>query len=55
MKHCNHCKVDVNTDKQYCPLCYSELDGTQHEDLIYVTREKYKRANSTMSTTERIK
>lgn len=27
MKRCKYCGVSVETDKEYCPLCYNKLDG----------------------------
>ena len=40
MKHCENCKVNVNTDKPYCPLCYSELEGENNNNLVYKTKDK---------------
>ena len=28
MKHCNNCKLDINTAEKVCPLCQSKLEGT---------------------------
>ena len=27
MKYCKHCKVNVDTDRDYCPLCFREISG----------------------------
>ena len=37
MKYCNACNVYVLGSNQYCPLCFSELSGTDAEDI----RESY--------------
>ena len=39
MKHCDNCKVDINTNKNYCPLCYGEIEGENCQDLIYKTKD----------------
>ena len=28
MKHCNNCRLDINTSEKLCPLCQSKLEGT---------------------------
>ncbi len=33
MKFCNHCKVKVNENNQYCPLCGSYLEKTVDDDV----------------------
>ncbi len=39
MKHCNNCKVDVSTDENYCPICYSYLTvGEGQEFPLYLKR-----------------
>lgn len=43
MKYCEQCKLEVNTNKDYCPLCYNEFDDNQEvssENLIYKNKEK---------------
>lgn len=43
MKHCNTCNVDVNTDNNYCPLCFNNLDETDRSaepKLLDVSKEK---------------
>lgn len=32
MKYCNSCKISVSTIKKYCPLCYSELSGSDEQN-----------------------
>lgn len=32
MKHCDKCKITINTNKKQCPLCYGELDGECDKD-----------------------
>ena len=27
MKHCKYCNVDVDTNENFCPLCYNSLEG----------------------------
>ena len=29
MKHCDKCNVDINSDLNYCPLCFNEIDEGQ--------------------------
>ena len=43
MKHCNKCKIDVNTNKNYCPLCYNELEGQDCENLVYKIKDTNKK------------
>jgi hypothetical protein len=37
MKYCDKCKIKINTNNKYCPLCQQVLEGEQTENLI----EKY--------------
>lgn len=42
MKHCDKCNVDVNTDLNYCPLCFNEIStGNLDTPKLYsVTKDK---------------
>ena len=39
MKRCENCKVTVNTNKKYCPLCYNSIDGENCNNLVYKTKD----------------
>ena len=41
MKRCKFCNVDVATDKDYCPLCYNDLEG-KYEGETILTQQKTK-------------
>ena len=36
MKHCKICNVDVKTDKNYCPLCFNQMQGKSTEKPLYL-------------------
>ena len=43
MKHCDKCNVDINSDLNYCPLCFNEITNNADEKcakLYSVTKEK---------------
>lgn len=41
MKYCKNCNVDVSTDENYCPICYSYLDEGEGEEFqLYLKRTK---------------
>lgn len=35
MKHCDKCNLDVNTDLNYCPLCFNEISGEDDAPHMY--------------------
>ena len=37
MKYCDRCKISINTNNNYCPLCQQVLEGEKNNNLI----EKY--------------
>jgi hypothetical protein len=39
MKHCDKCKVDVRSNKKYCPLCHQKLQGDSEPDFKEVYPE----------------
>lgn len=47
MKHCNHCKVDVNSKNSFCPLCYNALETVSGDELtpIYDVCDKKPRSD----------
>ena len=39
MKKCNKCHVDIQAHRNYCPLCYNDIDkGTGDENPLLVER-----------------
>lgn len=41
MKHCNHCKVDVDTAENYCPLCYNYFEGGEDPETEYYLKREH--------------
>ena len=52
MKHCDKCNVDVNSDLNYCPLCFNEIgNGDAEKPKLYsVTKEKPREIIKTHTT-----
>jgi len=43
MKHCKNCNVDINTNTNYCPLCFNTIEPTDSPEepkLLDVNKEK---------------
>ena len=38
MKHCKYCNVNVDTNENYCPLCYNSLEGSGKTKEFYLKR-----------------
>ena len=45
MKHCKMCNVDVETVKDYCPLCFNDLQGESVNSSIYMCNTKKETTN----------
>lgn len=46
MKYCKNCKVNVDTDRDYCPLCFRELSGEGMTDTpLYAERKTNEHCN----------
>ena len=45
MKHCKICKVDVQTDKHYCPLCFNEMTGNSKDKSLFLTNTSKETTN----------
>lgn len=49
MKQCKHCKMNVNTERLTCPLCFNSLivlEDTKEDFKLYPHRPKPKRAKN---------
>lgn len=45
MKYCKHCKVEVDSSENYCPLCYNYLEAEEEDKKgfdYYLGRDKAK-------------
>ena len=40
MKYCKNCKIKVDSDKDYCPLCFRELSGEGSSDTQLFAERK---------------
>ncbi len=41
MKKCRYCKIDVDTDKNFCPICFNRLDNVDETSAsIYTLRKR---------------
>lgn len=42
MKHCNHCKIDVNSQSNYCPLCFNKMEENdiKKPNMLDISKEK---------------
>jgi len=40
MKYCKNCKVNVDTDRDYCPLCFREIKGDDTSDTPLFAERK---------------
>ena len=47
MKKCKVCNVDVATDKDYCPLCYNDLENGSEEYTLTEQKTKNIKAKNT--------
>lgn len=51
MKYCKNCKVNVDADRNYCPLCFRELKTLNEESVgEYPFMERRKNEHVTQST-----
>ena len=53
MKHCDKCNVDINSDLNYCPLCFNEITENTEEKgskLYSITADKPKEIIKTHTT-----
>ena len=55
MKYCKNCKVKVDADRSYCPLCFRELEVKNNEgasEYPFMERKKNEHLHSaTLQTT----
>lgn len=47
MKHCKYCNVDVDTNENYCPLCYNSLEGSGKTNEFYLKRTEDDKTHKT--------
>ena len=40
MKTCNKCKIEINTIREYCPLCHQLLEGENDPNHVEMFLEK---------------
>ena len=46
MKYCKNCKIKVDSDKDYCPLCFRELSGEGSSDTqLFAERKANEHSN----------
>ena len=51
MKYCKNCKINVDADRNYCPLCFRELKTINEESVgEYPFMERRKNEHVTQST-----
>ena len=55
MKYCKNCNVDVATDENYCPICYSYLEeGDSEEFQLYLKRTKTTKTTAGVSFVKKL-
>ena len=56
MKHCNSCNIDVNTELNYCPLCFNSIEETEKENKpnLYTVSQKKPTENINKHITRKV-